>query len=169
MRSCTSPAGRLESHQRGFGSKHSFKCRRLKPWIDFYQKMSEEWKSRAQKPADFCWGTCLGISRGVPEVWARLAYVSFLPHDLVTGGIPHTDSRQFSTRNNLASWETYCHVCRQFWLLSWLWGGDERNQGILWCTEQAPAFLLYTAGDYPNLFKPLWWNHHFTRGTVRYS
>ena len=25
-------------------------------------------KSRAQKPADFCWGTCLGISRGVPEV-----------------------------------------------------------------------------------------------------
>ena len=56
--------------------------------------MSEEWKSRAQKPADFCWGTCLGISRGVPEVWARLSYVSFLPHDLVTGGIPHTGSRQ---------------------------------------------------------------------------
>ena len=60
--------------------------------------MSEEWKSRAQKPADFCWGTCLGISRGVPEVWARLAYVSFLPHDLVTGGIPHTGSRQVPMR-----------------------------------------------------------------------
>ena len=58
--------------------------------------MSEEWKSRAQKPADFCWGTCLGISRGAPEVWARLAYVSFLPHDLVTGGIPHTGSRHCS-------------------------------------------------------------------------
>ena len=25
-------------------------------------------KSRAQKPVDFCWGTCLKISRGVPEV-----------------------------------------------------------------------------------------------------
>ena len=59
--------------------------------------MSEEWKSRAQKPADFCWGTCLGISRGVPEVWARLAYVSFLPHDLVTGWIPHTGFRQLPT------------------------------------------------------------------------
>ena len=59
--------------------------------------MSEEWKSRAQKPADFCWGTCLGISRGAPEVWARLAYVSFLPHDLVTGGIPHTGFRHKST------------------------------------------------------------------------
>ena len=35
---------------------------------DFFQKMSEEWKGRAQKPADFCWGTCLGISRGAPEV-----------------------------------------------------------------------------------------------------
>ena len=50
-----------------FGLKHSFKCRRLKPGIDFFQKMSEEWKSRAQKLADFCWGTCLKISREVPE------------------------------------------------------------------------------------------------------
>ena len=96
-RSCTSPTGRLESHQRVFGLKHSFKCRRLTRWIDFFQKRSEEWKSRAQKPADICWGTCLKTSRGVPEVWARLAYVSFLPHNLVTGGLPHTGSRQVGT------------------------------------------------------------------------
>ena len=44
-------------------------------------------------------GRCLlgymlrNFQRG-PEVWARLANVSFLPHDLVTGGIPHTGSRQ---------------------------------------------------------------------------
>ena len=75
--------------------------------------MSEEWKSRAQKPADFCWGTCLGISRGVPEVWARLAYVSFLPHDLVTGGIPHTGFQQIS-------FSSPC--CRRF-ELPWIhWG-----------------------------------------------
>ena len=31
-------------------------------------------EKQSKKPADFCWGTCLGISRGVPEVWAQLAY-----------------------------------------------------------------------------------------------
>ena len=58
--------------------------------------MSEEWKSRAKKPADFCWGMCVGTSRGVPEVWTHNAYVSFLPHDVITGGSPHTGSQHQS-------------------------------------------------------------------------
>ena len=40
----------------------------------------------------FCWGTCSGNSRRAPEVWSCLVYVSFLLHDLVTGGIPHAGS-----------------------------------------------------------------------------
>ena len=58
-------------------------------WL-FSREHQKSGKADHKNRQIFCWGTCLGISRGAPEVWARLAYVSFLPHDLVMGGIPHT-------------------------------------------------------------------------------
>ena len=58
--------------------------------------MSEEWKSRVQRPADFWfWGYMLRKCQGeLLKSDHVLAYVSFLPHDVFTGGIPHAGSRQ---------------------------------------------------------------------------
>ena len=68
--------------------------------MTFSQRISEEWKSRVQKLADFCFFVVVAglhaqeIPGGPLKSDHDLAYVSFLPHDLVTGGIPHTGSRQ---------------------------------------------------------------------------
>ena len=65
--------GRLESYQRGVNWNIPFKCRRLKPWVDFFQRILEKWKSRAQKPADsyFWGGGCSGNSRG--KTWGLIS------------------------------------------------------------------------------------------------
>ena len=64
--------------------------------MTFSQRISEEWKSRVQKLADFCFFVVVAglhaqeIPGGPLKSDHDLTYVSFLPHDLVTGGIPHT-------------------------------------------------------------------------------
>ena len=62
--------------------------------MTFFQRISEKWKSRVQRPADFWfWGYMLRKCQGdLLKSDHDLAYVSFLPHDLVTGGIPHAGS-----------------------------------------------------------------------------
>ena len=63
----------------------------------FFQRISEKWKSRVQKLADFCFFVGVHaqeISGGPLKSDHDLTYVSFLPHDLVTGGIPHAGSRK---------------------------------------------------------------------------
>ena len=96
--------GKLESYQRGFNWNIPFKCR-LKPWFDFFQRISEEWKSRQIL---IFWGVdAQEIPGGTPEAWSRPSVLSgFLLHDLVTGGIPHAGPRQgaiaFST--NRTDW-----------------------------------------------------------------
>ena len=83
--------GKLESNQRGFNWNIPFECRRLKPWFDSFQRISEEWKSRQIL---IFWGVdAQEIPGGKPEVWLALPS-ELLPHDLVTGGIPHAGSRQ---------------------------------------------------------------------------
>ena len=51
--------GKLESYQMGVNWNIPFKCRRLKPWVDVFQRISEEWKSRVQRQADFCFLGCM--------------------------------------------------------------------------------------------------------------
>ena len=70
--------------------------------MNFFQRISEEWKSRVQRQAEFWfWGYTLRKCQGdLLKSDHDLAYVSFLPHDLVMGGIPHTGSRHDSVRPN---------------------------------------------------------------------
>ena len=74
----------------GFNWNIPFKCRRLKPWFDFFQRISEGWKSR--QILIFLGGGCSGNSRG--KTWGLISLaIRALLHDLVTGGIPHAGSR----------------------------------------------------------------------------
>ena len=59
--------------------------------VEFFQRISEEWKSR--QILIFCGGGCSGNSRG--KTWGLISLaIRALPHDLVTGGIPHAGSWQ---------------------------------------------------------------------------
>ena len=113
--------GKLESYQRGFNWNIPFKCRRLKPWVDF----SPENIRRVEKQADsyFWGGGCSGNSRG--ETWGLISLaIRALPHDLVTGGIlmlapgtdwlyslqPQMEKLYTVNKNKTGSW---------LWLRSW--------------------------------------------------
>ena len=66
--------GKLESNQRGFNWNIPFKCRRLKPWVDFFPeniRRVEKQSTKAGRFLFFCWGTCSGNARGNSEVWSR--------------------------------------------------------------------------------------------------
>ena len=91
MRSCTSPAGRLESHQRGFGIETPFQMQKTKAldWV-FSRECQKSGKAGRFL---FLEGGCSGNSR--VESWGLISLaIRALPHDLVTGGIPHAGSRQ---------------------------------------------------------------------------
>ena len=81
--------GKIESYQRGFNWNIPFKCRRLKPWVDFFPENIR----RVEKQADSYFGVvdAQEIPGGKPEVWLALPS-ELLPHDLVTGGIPYAGS-----------------------------------------------------------------------------
>ena len=66
--------GKLESYQRGFNWNIPFKCRRLKPWFDFFQRISEKWKSR--QILIFLRCGCSGNSRGNP--WSLITSLRFV-------------------------------------------------------------------------------------------
>ena len=94
MSSCTSPAGRLKSHQRGFGIETLFQTQKTKAlnWL------IPENVGRVEKQADsyFLGGGCSGNSRG--KTWGLISLaIRALPHDLVTSGIPHAGSRQWGS------------------------------------------------------------------------
>ena len=95
MRSCKSPAGRLESHQRGFGIETLFQMQKTKApnWL-FPENIR-----RVEKQADsYFWGVdAQEIPGGKPEVWLALPS-ELLPHYLVMSGIPHAGSRHYWER-----------------------------------------------------------------------
>ena len=111
MRSCTSPAGRLESHQRGFWIETLILCPGdLLPKsskLSFFQKKvvgvqppvndrRVGGKHNTVKQADSGLGGWMlrKFQGGTPEAWSRPCILSgLLLHDLVTGGIPHAGSR----------------------------------------------------------------------------
>ena len=101
--------GKLESYQRGVNWNIPFKCRRLKPWVDFFPENIR----RVEKQADsffffWWWGGCSGNSRG--KIWGLISLaIRALPHDLVMGGIPHAGSRQ----NSISSWSLNHCLARQ--------------------------------------------------------
>ena len=53
----------------GFNWNIPFKCRRLKPWIDFFP---ENIRSVEKQADSYFWGGgCSGKSRGTPEAWSQ--------------------------------------------------------------------------------------------------
>ena len=57
----------------GFNWNIPFKCRRLKPWFDFFQRILEEWKSSQTLVLG---GRCSGNSRGNP--WNLITSLRFV-------------------------------------------------------------------------------------------
>ena len=87
------PVRQARELSEGFNWNIPFKCRRLKPWFDFFQRISGEWKGR---PILIFWGVdAQEIPGGTPEAYSRPCILSgFLPHDLLMGRIPHAGSWQ---------------------------------------------------------------------------
>ena len=94
MRSCMSPAGRLESHQRGFWIETLFQMQKTKALNWLFSRECQ--KSGKAGRFLFLRGGCSGNSRG--KIWGLISLaIRALPHDLVTGGIPHAGSRQWGS------------------------------------------------------------------------
>ena len=81
--------GKLESYQRGFELKHPFQMHKTKALIWLFPENIRG----VEKQADsYFGGGCSGNSRG--KTWGLISLaIRALPHDLVTGGIPHAGSR----------------------------------------------------------------------------
>ena len=102
MHSCTSPAGRLESHQRGFWIETLFQVQKTKALNCLFPENVR----RVEKQADSyflgymlkkCWGENLRSDSTLP--------IRSLPHGLVTGGIPHAGFWQ-NPMDREARWAT---------------------------------------------------------------
>ena len=110
MRSCTSPVGRLESHQRGFWIETLVLCPGdlLSKSSNYFQKKvvggqppvndrRVDGKHNAVKQADSgLGGWMLRKYQGENLRSDSTLHIRSLPHDLVTGGIPHAGPRQVS-------------------------------------------------------------------------
>ena len=73
--------GKLESYQRGFYWNIPFKCRRLKPWVDFFPENIRRVEKQSTKASRFL---VLGVHAqempgGTPEVWSRSCVCQLLP------------------------------------------------------------------------------------------
>ena len=104
MCSCKSPVGRLESHQRGFWTETVVLCPgdlltfpKKRWWGDRspvnVRRVDE--KHNVVRQADFVFlGYMLRKYQGENLRSDSTLTIRSLPHDLVTGGIPHAGSRQ---------------------------------------------------------------------------
>ena len=102
MRSCMSPAGRLESHQRGFWIETLFQMQKTKALNCLFPENVR----RVEKQADsYFLGYMLRKCQGENLRSASTLPIRSLPHDLVTGGIPHTGFRE-NPMDREARWAT---------------------------------------------------------------
>ena len=87
MHSCTSPAGRLESHQRGFWIETLFQVQKTKALNCLFPENVR----RVEKQADsYFLGYMLRKCQGENLRSHSTLPIRSVPHDLVMGGIPHT-------------------------------------------------------------------------------
>ena len=86
--------GKLESYQRGFNWKHPFQMKKTKALSWLFPECVRRVEKQSTKAGRFLvWGVhAQEIPGGHPEIWLALP-VRSLPHDLVTGGVPHAGSQ----------------------------------------------------------------------------
>ena len=159
MRSCTSPARRLESHQRGFWIETLFQMQKTKAlnWL-FPEKVR-----RVEKQADsyFLGGGCSGHSRG--KTWGLISLaIRALPHDLVTGGIPHSGSWHSSSRS-ISQVKGYSDrkYSRFLPLVTLALSGPE--EALQWLLSQLPRYSFYgiCGNELEGLDLITWEQNHF--------
>ena len=93
-----SPAGRLESHQRGFWIETLFQMQKTKALSSLFPECVRRVEKQSTKAGRFLFFGVHAqeVPGGKPEIWLTLPIRS-LPHDLVTGGTPHAGSQHYLT------------------------------------------------------------------------
>ena len=148
----------------GFWIETLFQMQRTNALNWLFPEKVRRVKKQSTKTGRFLLGYMLKNFQRGPWVWARLAYVSFLPHNLVTGGLPHTGSRHFLiVRDGSFCWQSLCAcLCSRFssvWLFATPWT----------VAHQAPLSMGFSRQQY-SLFTKLYmafglcWLHHTLQG-----
>ena len=137
--------GKLESYQRGFNWNIPFKCRRLKPWFDFFQRISEEWKSRQIL---IFWGYMLRKCQGAP--WSLITpCICQLPSSWPCHG--WDSSHWLPADYSLLSSSVY--EILQARILEWVVVSFSRD----WTWVSCIAGSFFTVWDTREAILPLWW------------
>ena len=113
MRSCRSPAGRLESHQRGFWIETPFQIQKTKAlrWLSPECVRRVEKYNTVRQAYSYFGGYMLRKYQGENLRSDSNLHIRSLPHDLVMGGIPHAGSWQYLYWNSIPNMgiNYYCY------------------------------------------------------------